>query len=147
MRNVGHRVWSVGLALSGLCASPQLARAQQAPASSGSTEVATSGVQSATRATPDDKDGTQLKLTAGGLVSQGNSRTIAATAAGDFRLRRGVSQFGALAAANYGRSSPGQGEPSATTVENYQGKVRYDYFFTPAVAGFQIGRASCRERV
>jgi putative salt-induced outer membrane protein len=134
MRNVRHRVW-LGLAASGLCAAPQLAWAQ-APASTGSTEVATSGFESAVRAGPEDKDGTQLKLTAGGLLAQGNARTVAATASGDFRLRRSVSQFGALAAVNYGRSAPGQGEPYATTVENYQGKVRYDYFFAPAVAGF-----------
>jgi putative salt-induced outer membrane protein len=110
----------------------------QAPATSGTTEIATTGFQAPVRPPPADdaKDTTQLKLTAGGLLSQGNSRTIAATASSDFRLRRNVSQLTALAAVNYGRSSPGQDEPYATTVENYQGKVRYDYFFGPGFAGF-----------
>jgi putative salt-induced outer membrane protein YdiY len=109
-----------------------------APATSGSTEVATSGFQAVAKppAPEDAKDGTQLKLTAGGLLTQGNSRTIAATASGDFRLRRNVSQFTALAAVNYGRSAPAGDGPYETTVENYQGKVRYDYFFAPGVAGF-----------
>jgi putative salt-induced outer membrane protein len=111
--------------------------ARQAPATSGSTDVAASGFQPVVKALPEDaQDGTQLKVTAGGLLTQGNSRTIAATLAGDFRIRRNVSQFSALAAVNYGRSAPAGDAPYATTVENYQGKVRYDYFFTPGVAGF-----------
>jgi putative salt-induced outer membrane protein YdiY len=114
------------------------ALAQQAPATSGSTEVATSGFQAVAKPPPpeDANDGTQLKVTAGGLLTQGNSRTIAATASSDFRLRRNVSQFTALAAVNYGRSAPAGDGPYETTVENYQGKVRYDYFFAPGVAGF-----------
>lgn len=114
------------------------ALAQPAPATSGSTEVATSGFQAVPKPPPAEeaKDGTQLKVTAGGLLTQGNSRTIAATVSSDFRLRRNVSQFTALAAVNYGRSSPGADEPYETTVENYQGRARYDYFFAPGVAGF-----------
>jgi putative salt-induced outer membrane protein YdiY len=109
----------------------------QTPATTGTTEVATSGFQPVVKppAPEDAQDGTQLKLTAGGLLTQGNSRTIAATASGDFRLRRNVSQFTALAAVNYGRSAA-EGDAYETTVENYQGKVRYDYFFAPGVAGF-----------
>lgn len=112
--------------------------AQKPPATTGSTEVATSGFQPVVKPPPaeDANDGTQLKVTAGGLLTQGNSRTIAATASSDFRLRRNVSQLTALAAVNYGRSAPAGDGPYETTVENYQGKVRYDYFFAPGVAGF-----------
>src|SRR5690606_35176101 len=82
------------------------------------------------------KDAPTLKLTFGGFVSQGNARTIAVTGVADYFLRRSRSQFSALAAANYGRSAPGGGEPYRTTVANYQGRLRYDYFFATSVAEF-----------
>jgi putative salt-induced outer membrane protein len=110
--------------------------ANQAPASAGSTEVAQGGFQAVAAPPAEDKDSTSFKVTAGGFVSQGNSRTIAATAAADYFLRRGPSQFTLMLAFNYGRSAPAADEPSATTVENYQARVRYDYFFSGALAGF-----------
>jgi putative salt-induced outer membrane protein len=116
----------------------------RAPATAGSTEVAQEGFQAPTLLPPEEesKDASTLKLTVGGFVSQGNSRTLALTAGGDYFLRRGASQLTALAALNYGRSAPAAGEPYATTVENYQGRVRYDYFFAPGVAAF--GAVSAR---
>ena len=48
----------------------------------------------------DSKDSSTLKLTAGGLLSAGNSRNLALTGAADYFLRRGQSQFSALAAVN-----------------------------------------------
>jgi putative salt-induced outer membrane protein len=108
----------------------------QAPASSGATEVAKGGFQAVAAPPAEDKDSTSFKVTAGGFVSQGNSRTIAATAAADYFLRRGPSQFTLMLAFNYGRSAPGADEPSVTTVENYQGRVRYDHFFSGSLAGF-----------
>jgi putative salt-induced outer membrane protein len=116
----------------------------RAPATGGKTEVAQEGFQAPTLVPPaeESKDASTLKLTVGGFVSQGNSRTLALTAGGDYFLRRSASQFAALAAVNYGRSAPAAGEPYATTVENYQGRVRYDYFFAPGVAGF--GSVSAR---
>lgn len=111
--------------------------ANQAPASAGSTEVAKEGFQAvAEPPVEESKDASTFKLTLGGFLSQGNSRTIAFTGAADYFLRRGASQFAALAAINYGRSAPAAGEPYEQTVENYQGRVRYDYFFAPGVAGF-----------
>ena len=110
----------------------------QAPASAGSTEVAKEGFDkvAAPPAEDESKDTSTLKLTAGGFLSQGNSRTIAATAAADYFLRRSASAFSAMAAVNYGRSAAGAGEAYATTVENYQARLRYDYFFVTSVAGF-----------
>lgn len=109
----------------------------RAPATGGSTEVAKEGFQTvAERAADESKDAATLKLTVGGFVSQGNSRTIAVTGATEYFLRRGASALSALAAVNYGRSAPDQDTPYRTTVENYQGRVRYDYFFTTSVAGF-----------
>lgn len=90
----------------------------------------------------DSKDSSTLKLTAGGLLSAGNSRNLALTGAADYFVRRGQSQFSALAAVNYGRSAPGVDLPTEVTVENYQGSVRYDYFFVGGLAGF--GSVSAR---
>src|SRR5688572_21698848 len=111
---------------------------QQAPATGGTTEVAKEGFQSvAERAALEaSKDSTTLKLTAGGFVSQGNSRSIAATAALDYFMRRNSSAFTVAAAANYGRSVPADGDAYETTVNNYQGRLRYDFFFVNSVAAF-----------
>lgn len=110
----------------------------QAPASAGSTEVAKEGFQVVAEPPPpeESKDASIFKLTVGGFLSQGNTRTVAFTSAADYFLRRGASQFAVLAAVNYGGSAPGAGEPYEKTVENYQGRVRYDHFFAPGVAGF-----------
>jgi putative salt-induced outer membrane protein len=116
--------------------------ASQAPASAGSTQVAKEGFQAVAAAPEDSKDSTTFKLTAGGFLSAGNSRTIAATAAADYFLRRGPSAFSALAAFNYGRSAAGPDVPSETTVQNYQASARYDYFFSGSLAGF--GAVSAR---
>jgi putative salt-induced outer membrane protein len=112
---------------------------QQAPASGGSTEVATEGFQTAAAraaAEAESKDATTLKLTAGGFLSQGNSRSIAATGAVDYFMRRSSSALSVLAAANYGRSVPADGDAYETTVNNYQARLRYDYFFATSVAAF-----------
>lgn len=111
----------------------------QAPASQGKTDVATEGFQTVAQRPPEeveDKDMSSLKLTLGGFLSQGNARTIAITGAADYALRRGASQLTAAAAVNYGQSAPGADAGYEKTVENYQGRVRYDYFFAENVAGF-----------
>jgi putative salt-induced outer membrane protein len=109
----------------------------QAPATAGSTEVAKEGFQAVAAPPPEeDKDTSALKLSAGGFLSQGNSRTLAFTSSADYLLRRSASQFGVIAAVNYGRSAPAAGEPYDTTVENYQARLRYDYFFANSVSGF-----------
>jgi putative salt-induced outer membrane protein len=84
----------------------------------------------------ESKDTSSLKLSAGGFLSQGNSRTLAFTGSADYLLRRSDSQFTAIAAVNYGRAATGPDEPYEPTVENYQARLRYDYFFATQVAGF-----------
>jgi putative salt-induced outer membrane protein len=118
--------------------SPPKGLLQQAPATGGSTEVAKEGFQTAAErlAAEESKDATTLKLTVGGFLSQGNSRSIAATGAVDYFIRRRTSALSALAAANYGRSAPANGDPYETTVNNYQARLRYDYFFATSVAAF-----------
>ncbi len=64
-------------------------------------------------------------------MASGNSKQIALTSAGKVRIRRDKHQFTGAAAANFARAAapdaPDQG--MQTTVENLQGRVRYDYFF------------------
>jgi putative salt-induced outer membrane protein len=98
--------------------------------------VAKEGFQAVAAPPEESKDSTTFKVNAGGFLSAGNSRTLAFTAAADYLLRRGPSQFNVLAAVNYGRSSPGAGQPSKDTVKNYQARARYDYFFVGPLAGF-----------
>ncbi len=110
--------------------------ASQAPATSGSTDVAEEGFQTTAEVPEDSKDATEMFVSAGGLLATGNSRSLSLTGAANFRLRRDVHQFSAVAAANYGRAAPARGEPIETTVENYQGRARYDLFFAEKLAAF-----------
>lgn len=104
---------------------------QSTPASQGSTEVAKGGFESAAKAKPDDQNASEASVSAGGLITAGNSQQLALTASGKLRLRREAHQFSAAAAGNFARAAapdaPDQG--MQTTVENLQGRVRYDYFF------------------
>ena len=111
-------------------------------ASSGSTDVATSGFEKGEKPAAESKDATELQLAAGGLSSAGNSRSLAATTSGKFRLRRGSDQVSAGVAANYARSAATKDDGIKTTVENFQGKVRYDRFLAGSFAVF--GGASLR---
>ncbi len=110
--------------------------ANQAPATSGATDVAQEGFQTTAEAPEESKDTTEMFVSAGGLMATGNSRSLSLTGAANFRLRRDVHQFSAVAAANYGRAAPARGEPVETTVENYQGRARYDLFFAEKLAAF-----------
>jgi putative salt-induced outer membrane protein YdiY len=111
-------------------------------ASSGSTDVATAGFEKADKPADEAKDATELQISAGGLASAGNSRSLAATTAGKFRVRRGSNQVGAAIAANYARSAASKETGLQTTVENFQGKVRYDRFLAGSLAVF--GAVSAR---
>jgi putative salt-induced outer membrane protein len=111
-------------------------------ASEGSTDVATSGFEKADKTKSDSKDATELEVSAGGLAAAGNSRSIAATSAGKFRLRRGSDQVGAGIAANYAESAVTKGQGLQTTVENFQAKLRYDRFLAGSFAVF--GAVSAR---
>lgn len=106
-------------------------------ATTGSTEIA-KGDAFATGQLPKDEDAshvTEASIAAGGLFSSGNARALALTAGGKLRLRRDEHQFSAAVASNFARSGKA-GENVATTVENYQGLLRYDYFLTNNFALF-----------
>lgn len=113
-------------------------------ASSGSTDVATSGYEAPAKV-DDDKanDTTAAKIAGGTLLSSGNARSMATTASGNFRLRRGQNQLSIAAAANYATARPAGEKTMRKTVENYQAKSRYDRFIAKHVALF--GAASLRK--
>ena len=118
-----------------VAAQPAAGTMKQDSASSGSSSVATEGFEGAKKVEA-SKDATEAKVQAGALLSTGNARTLAATALGSFRMRRGMNEISAAAAANYAQGAAGRDEPIETTVENYQGKLRYDRFLTERIALF-----------
>lgn len=105
-------------------------------ASTGKTDVAKGGFAAGALPAEDDpKQATEVAIAAGGLFSSGNARTVAVTTAGKLKVRRDEHQLGVQLAANFARAGK-KGETVDTTVENYQGLLRYDYFFTEKVAAF-----------
>ncbi|HEX2874615.1 MAG TPA: DUF481 domain-containing protein [Polyangiaceae bacterium] len=104
-------------------------------ATTGSTDVTTGTFDTAKQA---DKvtDATEAKVQIGALMSTGNSRSLAATGSGSMRLRRDDNEFSALVAANYARSAATLADSPKTTMENYQGKLRYDRYVSEQVSLF-----------
>jgi putative salt-induced outer membrane protein len=105
-------------------------------ATKGNTDVAKSGF--ATGGMPKDEDPTHIteaSISAGGLFSSGNARAVALTSAAKYKMRRDGHQLTAALAANFARAGK-KGEAVETSVENYQGLLRYDYFFTNSLAAF-----------
>jgi putative salt-induced outer membrane protein len=118
---------------------------RQDPASSGNTDVATSGFEAQAVPEEEAKDAQEANVSLGGMQSSGNSRSLAATMAAQYRLRRRSNQLSALAAANFARSAATPDENMRTTVENYQAKVRYDRFLLERLAVF-IATSGRRDR-
>ncbi len=102
---------------------------KQDAASSGKTDVASAGFQT-TEKPADAKEASELKISAGGLMATGNARSLALTGSGNLRLRRAANEYSAAFAGNYARGAASAAEPTETTVENLQGKVRYDRFLS-----------------
>jgi putative salt-induced outer membrane protein len=116
-------------------AQPAAGTMKQDAASKGTTDVATETFD-ATKKDDTSKNATEVKVQAGALTATGNSRSLAGTASSTFRMRREANELGAAAAVNYARAAAARGEPMETTVENYQGKVRYDRFLAERIAAF-----------
>jgi putative salt-induced outer membrane protein YdiY len=125
------------LALSLAAAAPAAPPAEPAgtvgagtPATTGATEIEGAGkFATATLADEENLDATELQVAAGGILNTGNSRSLAATAAANFRVRRDVHQFTTAFAGNYAQAALDNTSPIRTTVGNAQGRVRYDFFF------------------
>ena len=122
------------------CAAALIALSVALPATaqvySGPAEVTNQGPE-AMKETPDEiVDATELTLQAGGVVAGGNTQSAAGTASSRFLLRRDVNELAAVVAANYARSAREDGAGMETTMENYQGRIRYDYFWTRQLSTF-----------
>lgn len=105
-------------------------------ATKGTTDIAKGGfVTGALPAADDPSQVTEMSIAAGGLFSSGNARTVALTSIGKLRVRRDEHQLTVAATGNFARAGKA-GEKVDTTVENYQGLLRYDYFFTNEIAAF-----------
>jgi putative salt-induced outer membrane protein len=98
--------------------------------------VASSSFEAGTKSDATANDTTEAKLSFGAVANTGNSRSLASTGTGTFRLRRGKNQLSVAAAANYAKSRPADETRMQTTVENYQGKARYDRFVASHFALF-----------
>lgn len=125
---------------------PSLAAAQTSlladkKATEGKTEVAASGFQTAAKPA-DAADETTIKVSSGMFLATGNAQSFAVTGAGNVRLRRGENQYSADAAVNYAEARVAPATTQQTTVENFQGRVRYDRFLSEHWAVFvqQSGR-------
>ncbi len=142
---------SAAVLLASLSALPSIAAAQPAAsvmthetATAGSAEVAGNTFDTVKK--PEDpaaaKDATEAKVQAGGLSAAGNSRSLALTSVANLRVRRSLNEVSVAAAANFGRSAAAPNEKMKTSVENYQGKLRYDRFVSERFALFvaQSGR-------
>lgn len=105
--------------------------------SKGTNNVTTEGkVETAQKADPAAKDATEWSINAGGLLTTGNSRSMAGTFGTAFRARRDGNQFSAVGAANYGGNSPSGGGDFVKTADNQQLKARYDRFLSGAFVAF-----------
>lgn len=113
-------------------------------ASGGKTDIVADQFDAAAK---DDasKDNTSAEASAGGLVTSGNSKQLALTSSGKLKARKKKHQFSTQAAINFARSAPDADSGTETTVENLQGKIRYDYFFVPKWAAF-LGVSARRDR-
>lgn len=105
-------------------------------ATTGKTDVAKGGFAAGALPAEDDpRHATEAAVSAGGLFSSGNARTVAITTAAKLKVRRDEHQFSMALAANFARGGK-KGESVDTSVENYQGLLRYDYFFSENIAAF-----------
>ncbi|MEO6420898.1 MAG: DUF481 domain-containing protein [Polyangiaceae bacterium] len=83
-------------------------------------------------------DATTASLSAGGLLTTGNSRLLAMTANGAFDTRFDGNGIGASLLANYGQGAPA-GKTIQVSAENIQGRLRYDRYVVERASVFLIG--------
>ena len=80
---------------------------------------------------------TTLSVSAGGLLTSGNSRLLALSWHGAYEVRREDHGFGASILGNYGQGAP-RGTPVQVSTENVQGRLRYDRYVMDRMAVFLI---------
>ncbi len=82
-------------------------------------------------------DGTTATLSAGGMMTTGNSRQLALTANAAVETRFDANGLGFSLLANYARGAA-EGEPVEVTAENIQGRIRYDRYLIERLSLFLI---------
>jgi putative salt-induced outer membrane protein len=118
---------------------------KQDAASSGVENVVSTGFEAAHEPpAEDEKDATDLKVSAGGMQTGGNTRTLALTASAKFR-RRSLNEMNAAVVGNSGRSATNSDDKLETTVENLQGRLRYDRYLSSPVALF-LGASALHDK-
>ena len=130
LQSVGLVLASVAIAATARAQSLPKSKLENKSASTGSTDVAEEGFQTAKEREEKKNDATEVAVSAGGLVASGNSKQIAFTGSSTLRLRRDHHQFSAAAAVNFARGATKEQPGLNTTVSNQQGKLRYDYFLS-----------------
>jgi putative salt-induced outer membrane protein YdiY len=133
--------------------SPFAARADDVPAglrkttnaTTGATDVAKGGFAAPPEVEKEKAEQDYFKgdVTLGGLVTAGNSRSAAFTAAAGIKSRlaeKNVLTFDV--AVNYARAGKaGDATGTKQSVGNFQGRGRYERFFAPTFAGFVMATA------
>lgn len=105
-------------------------------ASKGETSATKEGFAAAEKKDDPDKNKiTDVSAQLGALLAAGNSRSTAVTGGVKTKIRRDEHQFSGAVAINYAQSGK-TGQQSDTTVENLQGMLRYDYYFTERFSAF-----------
>src|SRR5205085_761468 len=111
------------------------------PISKWTTDVLSDGFQGVGKLNPKDRKHLRRMTVGGGaLAATGNTRFVVATASFAAHVRSGGDLFGLAAAGNYVRTAA-QGESPRSTVENLQGRARYDHFFAVDWAAFLANQA------
>ncbi|HEY8073423.1 MAG TPA: DUF481 domain-containing protein [Labilithrix sp.] len=82
-------------------------------------------------------DGTNVTVSAGGLLTTGNARLFAFSGNGIWDTRWHDNGFGASILGNYGQGAPA-GSAVQVTAENVQGRLRYDRYLLDELALFVI---------
>ena len=134
------RLLALGLTLApatALAQAPAPMGAEAPPPDAKALVAAPKGAKDAPTIAAPTSDETRASLAAGGLITTGNSKTVALTLNGQLDLRRGDNGFLLGALGNYGESSI-KGAPSRATAQNLQGKLRYDRYFLDSLTGFLI---------
>ncbi len=91
------------------------------------------------------KDATELKVSAGGMSSGGNSRSLGLTATAKFGLRRGMNEVNEALVGNYGRAAANPEDTLETTVEKPAARLRYDRYVSGPLALF-LGVSGLHDR-
>lgn len=137
MKTTASALGAVALTLLAGQAAAQTSLVADKTTTSGKTDVSQEGFQKAEAPVNDGKvKETDAKVSAGAFLSTGNARSLALTAAGNLRLRRGFDQFSLDLAANYGQASTAPDVDPEPTVENIQARARYDRFLAKKWALF-----------